>query len=580
VPTDPERIYRPRKVFIGSPSDVQDERREFPAILEYVNDLVAKRMGVLLEAISWKDCLPEHGRRPQDAINADLLASDLVVIVFWCRWGETTGAYSSGTEEEFMVARNAGKPIWIFFRSVPSNQMADPGDQLKKVLAFKSGLKQGNNTLWATYEEPKSWERMLTKWLCDWLNDHGGEPKGGQGSSGVAGTGAPSSGVKPQAEQQDLAQLMEKVQRLEAQYEALQGLHSEKAKGLAVEARQARRRGDVAKAEQLYAQAVAGGASPQLLYDYAVFLEEVGFSVKAMAQFDELARLAGTMGDSGLEVSARNHLGVLAKSQGNLGQALANFTQNLQTLARLVAEHPKDFDLQRQLASVHDFLGQILLVRGNLTGALKEFQESLHVAERLAKHDPTNTQWQRDLTVSHNKIGDVLVGKGELDSALKQFQESLHVAERLAKHDPTNTQWQRDLSVSHERIGDVLVGKGELDSALKQFQESLHVRERLAKHDSTNVLWQTDLVISRIKIVGFLAGSGENGRERALDLLKESLVALQSLESEGKLHGPQKTWIVDHEARIKALAEGVPGANNPVEPGRKPSASKRAPPTR
>src|ERR1022692_1811376 len=52
-------------------------------------------MGVQLDALGWEDTLPGKGR-PQGLINADLKNADLIVFVFWKRWGTPTGSFSSG----------------------------------------------------------------------------------------------------------------------------------------------------------------------------------------------------------------------------------------------------------------------------------------------------------------------------------------------------------------------------------------------------------------------------------------------------------------------------------------------------
>jgi hypothetical protein len=126
-------------VFIASPSDLNAERAIFPDVIEKVNRIKAKSKGILLEAVGWEDTLPGKGR-PQEKINEDVKSSHLIVMLLWKRWGSATGKYSSGFEEEYEVACANDKGIWLYFREISDDMLADPGEQLKKVLKFKNKL--------------------------------------------------------------------------------------------------------------------------------------------------------------------------------------------------------------------------------------------------------------------------------------------------------------------------------------------------------------------------------------------------------------------------------------------------------
>ena len=119
-------------VFIGSPGDLQEERKIARAVVDRVNRNVARNLGLNVELRGWEDTLPGSGR-PQEIINNDALDSDLFIILLWRRWGTPSGEYSSGFEEEYELAkkqRAEGKmeETWLFFKEVPEGMLADPGD--------------------------------------------------------------------------------------------------------------------------------------------------------------------------------------------------------------------------------------------------------------------------------------------------------------------------------------------------------------------------------------------------------------------------------------------------------------------
>ena len=128
-------------VFLASPGDLQEERNITRLSVERVNKILSRRVRWQIELLGWEDTLPGYSR-PQALINKDVDSCDLFLGILWRRWGQDTGKYSSGFEEEFIRARErrrkTGKPeIWLFFKTIDEESVKDPGDQLKKVLRFK-----------------------------------------------------------------------------------------------------------------------------------------------------------------------------------------------------------------------------------------------------------------------------------------------------------------------------------------------------------------------------------------------------------------------------------------------------------
>jgi hypothetical protein len=97
--------------------------------------------------------------------------------VLWDRWGSPStigGKYSSGTEEEYYVAREsmtAGtmREIVVLFRAVDPSKLSDPGAQLQKVIDFRRGLEAKKELLFATYDELPAFENHVRKQLAGWL---------------------------------------------------------------------------------------------------------------------------------------------------------------------------------------------------------------------------------------------------------------------------------------------------------------------------------------------------------------------------------------------------------------------------
>src|SRR5262245_5384609 len=91
--------------------------------------------------------------------------------MLWTRWGTPSGeGFTSGFQEEFERAQqrnqNTGTPeIWLAFKQVPHGQLNDPGDQLKKVLAFKQAQIEAQRVLYKQFSDKEEWATQLRDWL-------------------------------------------------------------------------------------------------------------------------------------------------------------------------------------------------------------------------------------------------------------------------------------------------------------------------------------------------------------------------------------------------------------------------------
>ncbi|AVD92377.1 hypothetical protein C4Q27_08070 [Pseudomonas sp. SWI36] len=157
------------KVFLASPGDVAEERKVAKTIVDDFNSQLADALGYQLELVGWEDTLPGVGR-PQAIINRDLDGCDLFIGMLWKRWGTPPGTepYTSGFEEEFnrSMTRNAkeGRPeINLLLKDLDAASLADPGDHLKKVIAFKEQVFAEKKLLAGTFTDVRDFEGKFRK---------------------------------------------------------------------------------------------------------------------------------------------------------------------------------------------------------------------------------------------------------------------------------------------------------------------------------------------------------------------------------------------------------------------------------
>lgn len=154
------------RVFIASPNDLADERRDLREVVDAINRIYSQETDWRIELLGWEDTLPGAGR-PQDLINVDLDKADLFIGCLWRRWGTPSGGGGrTGFEEEFERAlkrrTTSGLPeMWLFFKHVDEAERNDPGEQLKKVLAFREREEKAKRLLFQHFSDVADWHRRL-----------------------------------------------------------------------------------------------------------------------------------------------------------------------------------------------------------------------------------------------------------------------------------------------------------------------------------------------------------------------------------------------------------------------------------
>lgn len=144
------------KVMIGSPSDVQKERRTTHSAIHEWNAIHSQNRRQVLMPLAWEhNSAPALDGRPQAVINRQLTKdSDLLVAIFWTRLGSPTGTAPSGTVEEIREHLREGKPVMLYFSNEPVRADSIDDAQYKALLEFKTEMmKLGLVETYETLEE-------------------------------------------------------------------------------------------------------------------------------------------------------------------------------------------------------------------------------------------------------------------------------------------------------------------------------------------------------------------------------------------------------------------------------------------
>ena len=92
----------------------------------------------MLLPVRWKtDARPQTAARPQEAINQQIVReSDILIGMFWTRFGTHTGVAEFGTVEEINEFSAAGKPTMLYFSRRPVDPSGIDVQQLRQLREF------------------------------------------------------------------------------------------------------------------------------------------------------------------------------------------------------------------------------------------------------------------------------------------------------------------------------------------------------------------------------------------------------------------------------------------------------------
>ncbi len=181
---DEEQMITKRtvRIVLSSPNDVQPERQVMEKVIDELNGGIADDRGLCLELSRWEtDAYPGfHAEGPQGIIDPILKIEDCDVLlgIFWRRFGTPTKHALSGTEHEIRAAiesfKKRGRPqIMMYFKETDFfPRTREEIAQFGLVLQFREDFpKEG--LYWTFKEEPEkgtpTFERLVLTNLTNFI---------------------------------------------------------------------------------------------------------------------------------------------------------------------------------------------------------------------------------------------------------------------------------------------------------------------------------------------------------------------------------------------------------------------------
>ena len=494
------------KIFIASPRDLEKERVIFRDVVNHVNEVKAHSQNLHLVAVGWEDTLPGKGR-PQALINEDVKASDLFIMLLWRRWGTPTGEYSSGVEEEYEIARassnSKGNPqIWMYFRSVPDEMLADPGPQLRKVLQFRAKIEREHKFLFITYEDENDWAAKFEVHLCRWIDKFQPFQKR-EVSSSIPGDF-----------ESRLTALMGQLQQIRLEFQTSQTKLRNEALTLGREAAKFATSGQLSRAENSFARSLELFPEPETLEAYGSFLERIGLLSKAEERFCQLRRLGETMGRHDLISLALSRLGDIYDTRGEARKAEQMYEEALALDKRI--------GNRKGLSREHHNLGLIYYSRGDLDKAERMYRKSLAIDKELNNEE--------GIADDYGNLGLIHYDRGDLETAEKMHRKALAIDEELGN--------MEGCADDYNNLGLVELARDHLETAKTLFGRAFDFNRTIGSKDG---MADDSFGLASVSL-----------KEKAYELAEEFVAEAMSLNRDLERHAE----LVDNLVLLASLCSG------------------------
>ncbi len=423
------------RVFIASPSGLEQERKAFKDNLEEYNISDAYARGAHFYPVGWEITLGGI-KNPQSEINQLVRECDYLVLVLHERWGSPPGKddkFTSGTEEEFHVARECYRhpdrpmrQVVPFFKAVSPERLADPGPQLQKVLSFKKDLRDGQEIYYHDFDDVTKFVVILRCHLAKWLRDHD------KGDSGKLIGEVPSPPAPTQAEAEPIGK--EYLSSAEKEMIGKAWDYADKGKLL--------------EAEEYFARAAIRGNNPAAVNEYGLFLIRIGRLSQATVMFERVLELADLVENQEWQAASYGNLGNVYKTRGDLGKAEEMYSKSLEINEKL--------GRLEGMASNYGNLGNVYKTRGDLDKAEEMHRKSLEIEEKLGRLE--------GMASDYGNLGIVYQTRGDLDKAEEMYRKSLEINDKLGR--------LKGIASDYGNLGILYQTRGDLDKAEEYWKKA------------------------------------------------------------------------------------------------------------
>lgn len=159
-------FYKQFKIFVSSPSDVEEERKIVDTIISQINDSIGDSLKINLKIEKWEKLPPEtESESIQMRLENKIGDCNFFILILFKKYGSIEKGYNiSNTEREINtimehLKNNKKKTILSYFKKLESN--SDCGEQEQRVIELRKRL-ANNGWFYYQFNDTADFERKLT----------------------------------------------------------------------------------------------------------------------------------------------------------------------------------------------------------------------------------------------------------------------------------------------------------------------------------------------------------------------------------------------------------------------------------
>jgi eukaryotic-like serine/threonine-protein kinase len=254
-------------------------------------------------------------------------------------------------------------------------------------------------------------------------------------------------------------------------------------------------RGNMAEADGLYRQAMAGTAEairrspddPQRIFDHAqnvFWLGEIarfrGNADQALADYTEYKRLGdqlAAMQPDNLKwrmeaLYGLEDVGIALYNKRRFGEAARQFAAARGPMENLASVDPDNRTYQSELPKVFAWLADAQGALGNLPAAINARERQVALLSGAIARGATDVSFRAQLITAHQGLGNLLMEHGDAVRAIEEMRAAVDEAHQLIPIEPTNQVWKSTMAGAQLDLANAFLSIGQVDEAAGQTQSA------------------------------------------------------------------------------------------------------------
>ena len=410
-------------------NDLLPERNLLEQIVRKVNRQSAKTKGTCYEVINKP--LTQQISKGSEKVG-------IAIFLVGNKWLTRNG---TALDKEYDRVVNSNLEPLFYLRCIPEEMMADPGEQLTRVIEFRNRLESEKQWYCRNYEQLSMLGGYLERDLHRWISGTLSLKQAENVPDRIIESLLINDGI---ADFGPVQHLPEFTYSSEIVDDAMR---------VAVVAQKEVQAGHFTKADEHCSRAVSIYPDPEILKFHGNLLERMGFRDRAKRKYEQLLEAGRQTGDVITQADAYYHLGLLDYLNDMINSAEDMFCKALNIF--------EQFKSRAGEADVKVCLG-LIYQRKDLDLALEMYKAARKIYSELGR--PALSADLQELT------GDIYSGQGRYNLAVKAYREALVL----------NSNLKRLLQTAgiYLKLGTIYSNAGNLQFSEKICKEALAVYEK------------------------------------------------------------------------------------------------------